>query len=334
MAKIICIGSAAKDIFFPTGEGILLHTPEDIEAQEKVEFEVGAKYQIDDRYEAPGGVAANGAIGLARLGVDVACYSQIGSDQIGDWVVQELEKEGVRTDLLVRDANAWTDLSAILVFTQTGDRTIFFNRDANEHLKVNVEELVGAEYVFVSALNGDWQTNLRTVLALVRDGKAKLILNPGQRNLQDDVVLVAEAAALADILVLNKDEAIALLKHSHSEMTAEQLNDETELIRELHTLGAKRIGLTDGLRGAWVSDNSQIFWAPASGERATDTTGAGDAFGSGFVAALLQEKDIETALRWATANAGNVIRYYGAQQGLLRTEEIGELSKNIEIQSK
>ena len=237
MAKIICIGSAAKDIFFPTGEGILLHTPEDIEAQEKVEFEVGAKYQIDDRYEAPGGVAANGAIGLARLGVDVACYSQIGSDQIGDWVVQELEKEGVRTDLLVRDANAWTDLSAILVFTQTGDRTIFFNRDANEHLKVNVEELVGAEYVFVSALNGDWQTNLRTVLALVRDGKAKLILNPGQRNLQDDVVLVAEAAALADILVLNKDEAIALLKHSHSEMTAEQLNDETELIRELHTLG-------------------------------------------------------------------------------------------------
>lgn len=334
MPKIICIGSAAKDIFFPTGEGILLHTPEDIEAQEKVEFEVGAKYQIENRYEAPGGVAANSAIGLARLGMDVACYSQIGNDQIGDWVVQELEKEGVRTDLLVRDSEAWTDLSAILVFTQTGDRTIFFNRDANENLKVDGEKLVDTEYIFVSALNGEWQENLRTVLALVKEGKTKLILNPGQRNLQDDVALVAEAAASADILVLNKDEAITLLKHSHSGMTAEQLNDEKELLRTLRALGAKRIGLTDGLRGAWVSDGSKILWAPSSGDRATDTTGAGDAFGSGFVAALLQEKYIETALRWGAANAGNVIRYYGAQQGLLRTDEIEEFSKSIEIQSK
>ena len=56
MSTIICIGSAAKDIFFPTGEGILLHTPEDVEAQEKVAFEVGAKYQVDDRFESLGGV--------------------------------------------------------------------------------------------------------------------------------------------------------------------------------------------------------------------------------------------------------------------------------------
>jgi sugar/nucleoside kinase (ribokinase family) len=333
MPKIICIGSAAKDIFFPTGEGVLLHTPEDIEAQEKVAFEVGAKYQVEDRYEAPGGVAANGAIGLARLGLDVACYSRVGKDQVGDWVVEQLAQEGVDTTLIGRDSEAMTDLSAILVLTQTGDRTIFFNRDANEKLKVDVSKLAETEWVFVSALNGDWQTNLRAILDVVRTGAVKLALNPGQRNLADDAGLIAEAVALADIVVLNKDEAIALLEHVQSQATAEQLNDEVWLLQQLHALGVQSIGLTDGLRGAWVSDGERVLWAPASGEKATDTTGAGDAFGSGLIAALVQGRDIETALRWGAANGGNVIRFYGAREGLLRADEIEQWASKIQTKA-
>ena len=322
MPQVICIGSASKDIFFPTGEGIIIETPEDIEAKEKVMFEVGAKYQVEDRYEAPGGVAANASIGLARLGIYAACYSQVGSDAVGDWVVAELRKEGVDTGLLVRDTERWTDLSSILVFTQTGDRTIFFNRDANERLVVDMGKLVGAEWLFVSALNGAWKENLHTVLDAVRTKDVRLALNPGQRNLKDNPQAVVEAAALASVLVLNKDEAIMMVEAMQSGLTADQLNDEAFLIGQLHGLGAEWVGLTDGARGAWASDGESVIFSEAISRRVVDTTGAGDAFGSGFLAARFRGRDIGTALHWGMAESASVVQYYGAQEGLLRESDV------------
>ena len=300
----------------------MIDTPEDIESQHKVMFEVGAKYQVEDRYEAPGGVAANSSIGLARLGIEAACYSQVGSDVVGDWVVAELGREGVDTRLLVRDTERWTDLSAILVLTQTGDRTIFFNRDANERLVVDPDRLTDAEWVFTSALNGDWQRNLRTILEVVRTTGIRLALNPGQRNLKDDPRMVVEAARLATVLVLNKDEAITMIETVEPGATADQLNDELFLVSHLQALGAGWIGLTDGARGAWASDGGPVIFAPTSGARAVDTTGAGDAFGSGFLAAHLHGYDVRTALRFGMANSASVIQYYGAQRGLLRKDDI------------
>ncbi len=64
--EVICIGSVSQDIFFPTSEGIVIETPEDITAKQKIAFELGGKYKVQDRYEAVGGVAANVSQGLAR----------------------------------------------------------------------------------------------------------------------------------------------------------------------------------------------------------------------------------------------------------------------------
>ena len=95
MNKIICIGSACKDVFFPTSEGRIVETPDEILSQKKIEFELGAKYKIEDRYEALGGCAVNVAVGLARLGTQVSCYSHIGNDHIADWILVELKKNNV-----------------------------------------------------------------------------------------------------------------------------------------------------------------------------------------------------------------------------------------------
>ena len=52
--KVICVGSTSKDIFFPTSEGQVVDTPEDLESQKKFVFELGAKYHISDRFESLG----------------------------------------------------------------------------------------------------------------------------------------------------------------------------------------------------------------------------------------------------------------------------------------
>ncbi len=322
MSQIICVGSASKDIFFPTEEGIFTNTPEDITSQKKVTFEVGAKYQVDDRFEAIGGVGANFAQGIARLGLDVAAYSCIGDDALGDWVVEELAKEGVATDLIERKEGAQTDLSAVLVFMEGGDRTIFFNRDSNEHLAVDAKKLADAEWIFVSALNGDWKKNLHTVVQGSLEYNIKLAVNPGQKNIQDDAQAVLKAVKHADVLLLNKDEAIVLVLGIHPNATHEELQNELFLIRELYVYGASVIGLTDGMAGAWGYAGGEILHSDALNQNAIDATGSGDAFGSGFLSAWIQHKGLEESLRWGVANGSSVVRFYGAREGLLRTDEI------------
>lgn len=330
MAKIICIGSASKDIFFPTGEGVFMETPEDITAQKKVAFEVGAKYQVDDRFEAVGGVAANCAQGLARLGMDVATYSCVGDDQIGQWVTDELRKERVGTELIEQREGAQTDLSAILVFTQNGERTIFFNRDANELLRVDAEKIADAEWIFVSALNGDWKTNLQTAVRVAQEKNIKLAINPGQRNMKDDIAIVLETMKQADVLLVNKDEAIELVM-GINKASAEELQDEAFLIKILHAYGAKVIGLTDGIRGAWGYDGESMVFVDVLRQKAVDATGSGDAFGSGFLSAWIQGRGLEQALRYGIVNGGSVVRFYGAREGLLCSDEIEALAQQVSV---
>lgn len=331
MSNIICVGSVAKDIFFPTGEGEFLDTPEDVTAQRKVAFEVGAKYQVEDRYEAVGGVAANTSVGLARLGLSVSCCGATGDDDIGLWIRNELEREGVDIGNIEIFPETKSDLSSILVFTKDGERTIFYNRDSAERFHMDASKLSGASWVVVSALNGEWRENLRNAVSGVRSSSAKLVVNPGQRNMKDDPELLLEVMREADVLLLNKDEAIELVARI-SESPA-SLNDETFLMRSLFGHGAKVIALTDGMRGAWGYDGREMLRAVSrKPERGIDTTGAGDAFGSAFLAATVLGKPLSESLVWGMLNGASVVRHFGAIEGLLRRNEIESHLDDIAVE--
>src|SRR3989344_3952810 len=187
---IMCIGSTSKDIFFPTDEAVIIATPEDLTSKEKIAFELGGKYRVADRYETVGGVAANVAHGLARQGLSVGCYSKIGNDDLGGWIRGEYEKAGIDVSALFVDDQVKTDLSAIIVLTQNGERTIFHNRDANERLEVMEDKLLPARSFFVSALNPAWEENLEKILALKENGQVKMALNPGQHNIKENAELI------------------------------------------------------------------------------------------------------------------------------------------------
>lgn len=330
LPKVICIGSASKDIFFPTDEGIVLETPEDLTAQRKVAFELGGKYRVDDRYEAVGGVAANVAQALAKLDIPAAVYSNVGEDEIGEWIVSELDRAGVSTKLLYVDPLSRSDLSAIIILTQSGERTIFHNRDANEKLDVVPDKLEGAEWFFVSALNGDWKANLHKILEAAAANGTKIALNPGQHNLRDDAGAVLEAASKSELLVLNKDEALELVMKSGVEASDAEFNDERFLLGALHRAGAKIIGMTDGDRGAWGSDGKEVWHCPIGPvERVVDATGAGDAFSAAFFAAFVFGKSVPDMLRYGIAESGSVVGQYGANWGLLAAAELEERAGSL-----
>ena len=91
--------------------------------------------------------------------------------------------------------------------------------------------------------------------------------------------------------------------------------------------------MTDGERGATVSDGANIFDVGVFPKvRVADLTGAGDAFGSGFVAGLMESREkceknlcrlenISYALRRAMANATAAIEEIGSAKGILSLKE-------------
>lgn len=329
--QVVCIGSCSQDIFFPSDEYVIYDTPEDITSKQKAAFEVGGKFRVPDRYEAIGGVAANTSIGLARLGITSACYTHIGRDGLGDWVLHELEKESVLSHLVQRESGIRTDLSAIVVLVKSGDRIIFHNRDANERLLVDEAKLANTEWIFMSALNGDWRTNIAKIVLHLDRSSTRLALNPGQHNLKEDPQLVLSLVARADVVVLNKDEAIELLMHEfHGDKN--QLNDEHFLLEALMAKGVRCAGLTDGKNGAWATDGTDFLFAPIHTlGPVIDSTGAGDAFTSGFLAGRVHELPLRESLAMGMLNSGGVVTRYGAIDGLQTRESCERLLKDVVV---
>jgi len=338
--KIVCIGSAGKDIFFPTEEGLIIENPDDLCALKKIAFELGAKYQVEDRFEALGGCAANVATGLAKLGLEVDCYSKVGKDITGRWIKDQLRGSGVGIDLMQEEEERKSDMAFVLDSQKSEDRLIFFNRDANETLEIYPELLKDYSWIFVSALNGTeedkWDTHLQEVLDLVSEEKINLVLNPGQRNIKDDPHQIIEAVKKSKILMVNKDEATEILINLGTVFSAEDLKDEKFLLKKLQFLGPEIVALTDGVRGAWAMDREKTVFAPSLHEEikgeVKDTTGAGDAFTAGFLGAYFKSKTLEEMVSWGIANSANSVQYYGATEGMLSERELEKMAAKVKTE--
>lgn len=330
MPKIICIGQSCKDIFFPTTEGKIIDTPEDLASKQEIAFELGAKFKIDERYESLGGCAANVASGLARLDLAPLCYSHIGDDQASEWVKQELVKNGVDVSLVSQGKNCKSDLSAIIVDKNSGERIIFSNQSANKGLEIIPAIIKEAEWYFIGDLHGDWENDLETIFKTAAENDIKTAYNPRQSNIHDNAGYIVSKIAQCEILFLNKDESIEIISGLDEPVAREKLDDEIFLVNKLKDLGAKMVVVTDGTRGAWATDGEKIFFAPALTTNAKDTTGAGDAFSSGFLAAHLKDKKIEECLRWGIVNSANSVDFYGGVEGLLDENAISQKIKEVE----
>lgn len=321
--RIVCIGSAGKDIFLPTDDAVIIDTPKDTYSRQKLCFELGGKHHIEDRFESPGGCATNISVGLARLDITVSIYTCVGYDSDGEWIIGELTKNGVSCAKITQLAQMRTDLSAIIVNKNTGERTIFANRDVGEHLEICKEDLAEYQWLFVGSLYGDYYSHAKHLKIILEDRDLSFIFNPGQHNIKENPDIVLSLVAFAKILFVNKDEAIEIVANAKPMYNEEELSHEDNLLDALRECGAQIVVLTDGRRGAWAADDTQHYHIdPHDKELALDTTGAGDSFSSGFIAAYLYERSMKECLTWGSINATSVVGYYGAHKGLLQKQKM------------
>ena len=127
---------------------------------------------------------------------------------------------------------------------------------------------------------------------------------------------------MTTLLLLNKEEALEFTREKTVEAAIKRCND----------AGAKYVCVTDGKRGVLASDGKNLWHCPVlSGIKIIDTTGAGDAFGSGATWALLRGFGLPDALKAGTLNAAGVVSAIGAQAGLLTEEAMNQALKNSNL---
>ncbi len=315
MFDVITIGGATRDIYFKIKEAQILPDPSRSLGSKLIAFPYGAKIVPNETYFGYGGGAANTAIALAKLGLRVATCLNLGKEGTGDIVLENLKSLGVDIRFITRDPKLHTAISFI-ISGQDGDRVIFRHPGSDANLTIKDWSKVSqTKWFYITSLRGRSEKILNQVTKVIAQKKIKLCFNPGETQLAKGFKYLKKILAVGEVLILNREEASILASQIKNDKTHLSINS---LLDTLRDVGPKIVVITCGKDGAYaLGEDGDIKYAPPFLAKVVDPTGAGDAFGSGFLAGLIFRGDLDFALHLGAANAASVISAPGAQNGFL-----------------
>lgn len=275
-------------------------------------FELGHKIRIDHVHGTFGGGAHNTAVGLRRLGCVASFSGVIGADHWGKLMLDNMKQEGVDTSSVAVVEHEQSSFSVILL-SEHGERTILSHKGMDRHLHditFDREKMARSTAIYLNHIHEDsCEIQDDIVAALARTPQAHLTWNPGGCQIEEGLHGKNNRLLLphTDLLLLNKEEALAFTNTT----------DVLAALRMLKASGTGIVAISDGPNGSLATDGDTVWHCPAISCDVVDSTGAGDAFGTGMTWAILTGRDLPTALRAGTINATSVVGAYGAQTGLL-----------------
>ncbi len=281
----------------------------------KLSFRFGDKipYESAEICKAVGN-SPNVAVSIARLGLNSYLIAYMGEDTVGKENMEELVANGVNIDYMETVPGMESNYHYVLWYDT--ERTILVNH--NEYPYAFPTDLPKAKWVYLSSLaenSIDYHKEILEYLNLSPD--IKLAFQPGTLQIKLGTEKLKDIYQRTDLFLCNKEEAQRVLKSSEE--------NEIKLMDMLRELGPQRVVLTDGMKGAYTSDGNETWFIPSYPKEPYERTGAGDAFGSTFIAALILEKTIPEALEMAGINAMSVAQKVGTQKGLLSREKLEEI---------
>lgn len=293
--RIICVGHAALDRVYR----IAAFPPEP------------TKVRALEHIESGGGMAANAASAIARLGGKPELWSRIGDDAAGQTIRAGLQAGKVDVRWVQAFDGARSSTSAIIVDGR-GERLIVGDRDTGMPSSTSwlpLERVAGAHAVLADLR---WLEAVRAVFARAREERVPTILDAdlGARD------------ALADILPLT-DYAVfsapALADFTPDGTMAEKLT-------RILGFGPRHAGVTQGAEGYTWQDAGQLLrHMPAFRVDPVDTTGAGDAFHGAFTLAIAEGRPTAEAARMGAACAALKCSRLGSRNGLPTRAELDVL---------
>lgn len=301
MAQVVCVGIIVADV---------VAKPVDVWPER-------GKLALVPRMELHiGGCAANTAVGLARIGVPSGVIGRVGQDGFGDFCVADLKGEGVEVAGVVRDAEALTSATMVMVHGD-GERSFIHSLGANANLtdgdidweiagEADVLHVAGA--FLMPSLDGE------PTARLLREARARGIttaLDTAWDSMGNWMELLGAALPYVDIFLPSIEEAKMLTGEEEPERIA----------RDLLSRGVGLVGLKMGERGSFICTKGESVMVPPYQVNAIDANGAGDAFVAGFLTGIVKGWDLARTGRFANAVGALCTTAVGTTTGLRSLEE-------------
>ena len=327
---VITIGTATQDMFLRgsmfKGE---IKDPKElkklgIHAEEATCFGLGSKISIEEPAIEVGGAAINAATTFSRQGLKTAAFFKIGNDQFGKTITNAMKKDRIANIGLV-DKNVKTAFSSILL-SPDSERTILTYRGASETVRESEIPFskFNSKWVYISPSNIKFNI-VEKIVSHFYNQKTLVAINPSSAMIKMGIKKLMPILKKTDVLILNREEASYLTKIDY--------NNKEQIFKKLDGIVKGIFVMTDGKTGAWISDNENIYEVGVfKNKKRADKTGAGDSFGSGFIAGLMQKHEecktglcnidnVKYAARLASANATSNVEQIGATTGILTKKE-------------
>jgi len=272
----------------------------------------GGRHMVDEVRITAAGTAAGTSVDLAKLGIETVVLGAIGDDELGELLVQMLDRHGVDTTRLVRKQDDRTSVS-ILLIGDDGERQVVVRLPgANSHLSlddVDFDAIAEADLLHVGGVDvlGKFAgAPLREVMAFARSRGVPTsldVLGPCDERIAERL---APALRDADYFLPNADQLTGMTGCS----------EPAEAAAALRRLGVGCVVATLGADGSLVSSDRGEAFLPAFDVPVLDTTGCGDAFAAGFIVGVLSGQDEQSAAWLGTAAAAQVVQGLGSDAGI------------------
>lgn len=269
------------------------------------------KVPIRERHRLCGGLATTALVAAAKLGVCASYAATVGEDELSDFVLSELQRQGVDTSHCVRDAKAGVVYAIVMVDRSSGGRTIL------------------ADSASMRGPNESYPPE-----ALIRSAGVLLVDRFGMPGM----IRAARIARKAGIPVVadierntwpRLDELLALVDHLIvPQAFAESATGEADPARAVAALRSSQhacVCVTDGARGAWFANSATVEHQPAFAVDTVDTTGCGDVFHGAYAASIAGDMPIPLAIRRAAACAALKATGLGGQTAIPDAAAVDQL---------
>jgi len=239
---------------------------------------------------APGGSGYILTTALHRLGVRARWMAQFGCDLFSQFVLGEAQREGLDSSLFQIFDQPLRSLSASFSFTHDRGFISYWDAFPERHPEAVIAEL-GPRWVVKPPFNGS--DECRALIEFIHRHGGKVFVDCLYVTTTSDEPGLVDTLRMVDVFAPNQSEACQLTGVDDPQKAAARLAEYCQMVV-----------VKAGAQGAYAHTGRQACYSPALPVEVVDTTGAGDAFNAGFLAAMLMGEPVEICLRYGNICGG------------------------------
>lgn len=263
---------------------------------------------IENLQESCGGSAANTIIGLSRLGMETGFIGKIGGDREGETLLENLNNEDVNTEGIIQGSKGRSGTVHGYV-DRKGQRALYVDPGVNDQIniqEINMKYVSNTKLLHFTSFVGESIKAQEALLEILPD-QVMVSLDPGMIYANKGIKSMERILQRTDILLINQMELDLLLP---------SLKSQEDKIKTILNYGIKILIIKQGKKGCLVTDGPKTYLLDSYKVDCQDTTGAGDAFNSGFIYGFLEGKSIKESAMIGNFVASCCVQELGATTGL------------------